>query len=197
MVRFSRTIGGWQKERLASGEVVNRYENSPAGDFVWRDVIAAPAWFAPPSTPDEELVRRHGNTWVAREDSIGPGYRSAYGLVMMIHRTPADRGLLDTEVRTHGTVSYPSITGGNSHGCHRLYSPLASRLAGFLLHRQEHVTHGELTEHYVRTLRWAGKVFRLERSTRGYRRELSEPIPVRVLEGRIRGRRKTPLRGAF
>ncbi|HEU5056588.1 MAG TPA: peptidoglycan-binding protein, partial [Kofleriaceae bacterium] len=57
LVRWPTTIGTWQREKLG-GRVVRRYKSSPTGRFVWREIFAAPAWFPPPSTPDQELVRR-------------------------------------------------------------------------------------------------------------------------------------------
>src|SRR5690606_30322415 len=56
LVRWPTTIGGWQKERLPGGAVVNRYKDSEVGPRKWRDLYAAPAWFPPPSTPDRDLV---------------------------------------------------------------------------------------------------------------------------------------------
>jgi hypothetical protein len=192
LARWPTTIGTWQREKLSSGAVVTRYKASPVGSFQWREMVAAPAWFAPPSTPDRELVRRTSRGWLPREDTIGPGYRSAYGLVAIVHRN--ERGG-DTGVRTHGTVNYLSVSQGNgSHGCHRLLTFQALRLGGFLLAHRRFVTIGERAEAYRRHIRWGGKTFVIARSTRGYTRVLDPPVPVRVLPGRVLGRAKQPSR---
>ncbi|HEU5057804.1 MAG TPA: hypothetical protein VFU21_14835, partial [Kofleriaceae bacterium] len=142
-----------------------------------------------------ELVRRGpGGRWVIRDDTIGPGHLSAYGLAMIVHR---NLGGGDTGVRTHGTVSYLSIAEGSaSHGCHRLLGHQALRLAGFLLAHRPHEVRGEVHERYVRRVRWAGRRFTIRRSARGYLRILDPPVPVEVLEGRVRGRARQPIRGS-
>jgi hypothetical protein len=189
LVRWPTTIGGWQKEKLASGRVVRRHKPSPLGAFLWQEIVAAPAWFAPETTPDEELVRRERGRWVPREDSIGPGYRSAYGLVMIVHHqvaagtAPGATALVDTGIRTHGTVNYRSVLVdcGASHGCHRLFSPLAQRLASFLLRHRPHSELGEVRELYRRVIRWAGQRWTIERDSRGFRYALESPIPVTLV----------------
>jgi hypothetical protein len=197
LVRWPTTVGGWQRERLRSGAVTWKFKGSPAGDFVWRDVIAAPVWFAPPSTPHQELVRRRDGRWVAREDTIGPGYRSAYGLVMLMHHRGTQRGAeiryADSGIRTHGTVSYLSVLGDGSHGCHRLLSSAANRLGSFLLRHRAHTAHGNVAAAYARRAVWGKKVFDIRRSSRGYRYQLLAPVPVRVLRG---GRASTRTRDA-
>ena len=45
---------------------------------------------------------------------------------------------------------------------------------------------------YKRTLEWQGQSIDVDVPTRGYLYELLEPIPVRVLEGRIMGDAKIP-----
>jgi putative peptidoglycan binding protein len=183
LVRWPTTIGGWQKEKLASGAVAMRYKPSPTGDFAWRDVVVAPAWFAPPTTPDSELVRRAAGGWELREDVFGPGYRSAYGLVMLMHSRREGKGWEDTGVRTHGSVSYRTIQGGHSHGCHRLFNHLALRLAAFVLSHRPHAAVGEIRDTYERRIFRGGRVLRLRRESRGYGFRLDDPIPVRVLAG--------------
>lgn len=186
LVRWPTTIGGWQREKTARG-VVWRYKESQPGDFVWRDVVVAPAWFPPPSTPDRELVRRGADgRWELREDTFGPGYRSAYGLVMLMHHeVRLHRGQVvydDTAVRTHGSVSYGSLRGGASHGCHRLYNHLAVRLAGFVLAHRQHEVLGSLVETYTRRVVAGGRALWIRRELRGFGYRLRQPVPVRVLE---------------
>ncbi|MBE7449966.1 MAG: hypothetical protein HS111_14020 [Kofleriaceae bacterium] len=124
LVRWLTTIGGWNDEKLGSGEVVQRWKESPAGPVVWRDLYLAPTWLPPDTTPDRELVRyRDGRHELARE-SMGPSYRSAYGLVMLIHhQVVAGKGglrFVDDGVRAHGSSRVGSLADGRSHGCHRL-----------------------------------------------------------------------------
>ena len=188
LVRWPTTKGGWQAEKTGATTVEMTLKRSAMGAFVWRDLISAPAWFPPPTTPDEELVRKtaEGGYRVNRE-AVGPGYRSAYGLVMLVHHRPPQiwgteetPQLYDAQTRTHGTASYRSVTRGTSHGCHRLYSALATRLASFLLDHRPTVRRGPIVAHYRRVLDWKGQKMSLRADTRGYLYELTPPVPVRV-----------------
>ena len=79
-------------------------------------------------------------------------FAPASGLVLILHRNTWGG---DTGVRTHGTVSYLSIAGGSaSHGCHRLFTYQALRLAGFLLAHRPFTVRGEVRETYQRRVRW-------------------------------------------
>lgn len=212
LMRWPTTIGGWQREQRPSGRVVLRYKPSSPGAFVWRDVVAAPAWFAPPSTPDHDLVRRlPGGRVELREDLIGPGYRSAYGLAMLVHEvedrrpTPkpkgkagaeTDDGYADRGIRTHGSVAYTSVAAGHSHGCHRLPNAAAVRLAGFVLRHRPHDVRGPTHEHYDRKVKGAGK-HHLRRTTRGFVYRLRTPMPVTVLPPHVLGPVTEPPEGAF
>jgi hypothetical protein len=200
LVRWPTTIGGWEPEQRPNGRVGMLYKNSDVGPRVWRDLVASPAWLPPPSTPDEDLVRRDAlRGWRIHRDAFGPGYASAYGLVMLVHHVvlPArEQGapprLVDRGIRTHGSASYPSILRGTSHGCHRLFNHLALRLAGFLLAHRDHVRRGPEPVRYERRFRAHGRAFTLRIDSRGVRSELVPPVPVRVLEGTVRGRVKVP-----
>jgi hypothetical protein len=201
LVRWPTTIGGWQRVNVGQGRDVLRYKPSPTGHFVWRELIAAPAWFPPSSTPDRELVRElGGGRWTANERAVGPGYASAYGLVALLHHraaTPAGGPpWVDVNVRTHGSGNYRSILRGSSHGCHRLFNHLAIRLGSFLLAQGGAVRHGQSAEAYARAVRWLGHVHRLHAGSRGYRFELSPPIDVHVLPGRPVRRRPSSASGA-
>lgn len=198
LVRWPTTIGGWERERRPSGRVVMRYKASQPGSYVWRDVIAAPVWFPPPSTPDRELVwRRPDGRWVLREDTIGPGHRSAYGLAMLMHAQPLqsrgkpDVRWFDPGVRTHGTSSYLSVYGDHSHGCHRLPNHLVLRLTSFVLRVREHDVLGPIVEHYSRRVVW-GSVRHIRRHSRGFGYRLHAPITVIVREGNVRGAAHEP-----
>jgi hypothetical protein len=199
LVRWPTTIGGWERERLQSGAIVMKYKASAPGSFVWRDVVGAPVWLPPRSTPDQDLVRRRpGGGWEAQEDAVGPGYLSAYGLAMLIHlqHVPAHgrspEAWLDDGVRTHGTSSYLSVYGNHSHGCHRLPNHLALRLTSFILRERSHAVLGPMVGHYERPI-WGGAL-EIRRTSRGFGYRLDEPVPVVVLEGRILGPVREPSR---
>jgi len=187
LVRWPTTVGGRKAEKLASGAVVRRDKPSDVGPRVWRDLVVAPVWYAPDSTPDAELVGVRDGQHAVKEDLIGPGYRSAYGLVMLVHHQPiAGRTRtywLDHGIRTHGSVSYRSILTGDSHGCHRLYNHQALRLATFLLRHVDHVAHGPIAEPFGRRVRSGGHVWYVRRDERGFRYELTPPVEIDVLPG--------------
>lgn len=198
LIRWSTTIGGWKKERTADGEIALKYKESDVGDRVWRQVIAAPAWMPPDSTPETDLLREtQDGTFALKRDLIQPGFRNAYGLVMLIHEERDDSGdkprFLDHGIRTHGSVDYKSISRGESHGCHRLYNQLALRLSGFLLEHRTHVRKGKMRAGYHRTLEWNEQTVEVDVADRGYLYELDPPVPVRVLPGRIVGKAQKPI----
>ena len=78
------------------------------------------------------LDRKVGPVTLVNTGVMGPGYQSAYGLVMGIHVDPK-RGGFDNQIRTHGSVDYTSIARRFSHGCHRLVNNRAVRLFDFVL----------------------------------------------------------------
>ncbi|MEM1413930.1 MAG: peptidoglycan-binding protein [Myxococcota bacterium] len=207
LIRWATTIGGWKPEVSAGGQVGLRYKESYVGERVMRDVIAAPAWLPPPTARADELAHRTPTGWKPRYDLFGPGYRSAYGLVMMMHhrllspREPGAEGpegeprFFDEGIRIHGSVSYRSIGSGTSHGCHRLNNHLAVRLSGFLLRHRPHVRHGSLRVRYRRRVVTRGGPLTFAITSRGYRFELTPPIPVNVLEGDVAGRAPRPITG--
>jgi len=198
LMRWATTIGGWKKERTDQGEIALKYKQSDVGDRVWRQIIAAPAWLPPESTPEADLVHEDSEGNIAlRRDLIQPGYRNAYGLVMMIHHEVVDQGgkttFLDHGIRTHGSVDYRSIRKGTSHGCHRLQNQLALRLSGFLLEHRNTVRRGKMYTDYHRTLEHNDQTVEVDVPTRGYLYELDPPVPVRVLKGRIAGEEQKPV----
>ena len=198
LLRWPTTIGGWKPERLGKKKLGMVYKESPAGERVWRDIIASPAWIPPDTAPRRDLVRqRPDGSWAVKQDAFGPGYASAYGLAMLVHHRVAQiknvaDPLRDQGIRTHGSVSYDSIHTGTSHGCHRLHNHMALRLADFLLRHRAHVRHGAMPLDYGRTFPWEGKSMRLHFESRGFRFELTPPVPVEVLPGRLMGR-TTPI----
>lgn len=196
LVRWPTTIGGWQKQVQPGGRVIQEWKESPVGPRLWRDLYIGPTWLPPPTTPDRELVHSiGGGRWAASVTALGPSYRSAYGLAMLIHEVPRGRHLRVTVdelgIRTHGTGNVASMHDGRSHGCHRLLPVQALRLAGFLLEHRAYVRRGESQVDYVRLVKEHGP-FRLHVTTRGYRIELTPPVEVEVLPGRIRSKAKRP-----
>jgi hypothetical protein len=196
IVRWPTTIGGWKKEKAGSwGRVVLRYKNSDVGPRVWRDLIAFPAWLPPPQTPPRTIVRRgDDHQWLPDTDLVGPGYASAYGLVMLVHHEVLERKgettWSDHGIRTHGSVSYDSIQRGESHGCHRLFNQSAVQLASFLLQHHPFARHGIDARSFTHTFLWEGHRMELPIPHRGYRFELTPPISIEVLEGTIRGHQR-------
>jgi hypothetical protein len=200
LVRWPTTIGGWNDEEVEAGSTELVYKESPVGPRIWRQIVASPAWIPPPTTPDEDLVRRSRRGIVPRLDVLGPGYRSAFGLAMMVHErehtSPSgETRIFDEGIRTHGSVAYRSILRGTSHGCHRLHNPQALRLASFVLTHRPHRRIGRIPIVYERELEAYGYETTVEMTSRGYGFELEEPVPVLVTRGRIVGSQRTPLNG--
>jgi hypothetical protein len=198
LVRWPTTIGGWADERLPSGRLVRKWKESDVGPRIWRDVTAAPAWLPPKSTPDRELVKNlYNGNWALKSEIFGPGPRSAYGMVALEHLKEVNLkdGSIrhdDNGIRTHGSSSVTSIVSGTSHGCHRLFNQLATRLGNFLLQHRDHEVKGEQKVAYRRTLWHNGQSFRAAIDSRGFQYELTPPVPVNVTKGRILSTRKTP-----
>jgi hypothetical protein len=202
LVRWPTTIGGWAEQRLPSGYVIQRWKESDVGPRIWRDITAGPTWLPPKSTPDKELVKNlYNGHWALKDELFGPGPRSAYGMVLIEHleqvklRDGSIR-LDDNGIGTHGSSSVTSIVNGTSHGCHRLYNQLATRLGNFLLQHRAHAVKGEQKVMYRRNLWRSGEGFRAEIDTRGFIYELTPPVPVNVTKGRILSTRKTPPRNS-
>ncbi|MFO0550099.1 MAG: hypothetical protein U0271_17010 [Polyangiaceae bacterium] len=198
LIRWATTIGGWKKERMEDGDIALKYKESDVGERVWQKIIAAPAWLPPDSTPETDLVRESKEGELSlKTDLIQPGFRNAYGLVMLIHDELIQEGAktrwADHGIRTHGSVDYRSIKNGTSHGCHRLYNQLVLRLSGFLLEHRNTVRRGKMRAGYHRTLEYKEQTIEVDVPTRGYLYELDPPVPVRVLEGRVLGDRQKPI----
>ncbi|HWB75628.1 MAG TPA: hypothetical protein VG755_11755 [Nannocystaceae bacterium] len=202
LVHWRTTIGSWRNE-MKDGELQLKYKNSDVGARVWKDIMAAPVWIPPATTPPEELVKGYWRKGKFRRDvnypEIGPGYRSAYGLVAAYHvrEIKDDEGNvtseLDNSIRTHGSVDYMSILRRFSHGCHRLYNMDAVRMFSFILQHRPYTRIGKQPVGVRRNLVIEDRTFNMRIDSRGYKYELVEPIPVMVTEGRIRGRRHSPI----
>jgi hypothetical protein len=198
LVRWPTTIGGWADHRRPSGYVVQKWKESEVGPRLWKEVTAGPTWLPPKTTPDKDLVRNlYNGRWELKTDLLGPGPRSAFGMVLFEHLQVVklkngEERLDNNGIGTHGSSSVTSIVHGTSHGCHRLYNQLAVRLGDFLLHHREHVAKGEEKVTYRRSLWHSGESFKAEIDTRGFQYELTPPVPVNVTKGRILSKRKTP-----
>lgn len=204
LVHWRTTIGSWRKEfSEEDGTVLMKYKNSDVGDRVWKDIVAAPTWIPPVTTPPGALIKGQYYRGRFRKDvnydEIGPGYMSAYGLVAAYHikqRFDEEGNLVgeyDNSIRTHGSVDYMSILRRFSHGCHRLYNMNAVRLFSFVLRHRDYVRHGQQPVGVSRDIEFEEEMYRMRITTRGYKYELVEPIPVTVTKGRIRGRLKRPI----
>jgi hypothetical protein len=202
LVRWPTTIGGWADQRLPSGRLVQKWKESDVGPRVYKDITAGPSWLPPRTTPDKELVKNlYNGHWALRSEVFGPGPRSAYGMVLLEH--VAETTLKDGSIRyddngigTHGSASVTSIVSGTSHGCHRLYNQLATRLGNFMLQHREHTVKGEAKVTYRRQISHAGETFRAAIDSRGFQYELTPPVAVETLEGRILSKRKKPPRNS-
>jgi hypothetical protein len=203
LVRWPTTIGGWADVRLPGGRVIQRWKESDVGPRIWRDITAGPAWLPPKTTPDRDLMENlyDGGHWGLKDDIFGPGPRSAYGMVLIEHleevklRNGTVR-LDDNGIGTHGSASVTSIVHGTSHGCHRLYNQLATRLGNFLLQHRTYVVKGEQKVQYRRFVRHNDDTFKVAIDSKGFQYELTPPVPVMVTKGNILSDRKTPPRNS-
>lgn len=202
LARLGTTIGGWRSESV-DGTVMWKYKMSEIGPRVWRRIVASPVWLPPESTPARELLSRNrergGDPYRVNYHETGPSYASAYGLVAAYHerfRERADGTISvggDEGIRSHGSVDYMSIMRRFSHGCHRLHNHMAVRLMSFVLRRRAHQRHGQQQMAFRRELVHDDQTYLMAIDRGGYGFELNEPLRVTVREGRIRGRRMTPI----
>jgi phage terminase large subunit-like protein len=200
LCRWRTTIGSWRSEMRPNGKVYFKYKNSDVGARVWRDIVAGPVWIPPEGTPAKDLLTRKtldrdtGAVAAVNTDVMGPGYQSAYGLVMAIHHWQRGKNTFyDNQIRTHGSVDYTSIARRFSHGCHRLVNSRAVRLFDFLLRHRAFHRVGNVPLTIRRHLEHDGKQYHYALGTRGYYYELSPPVPVVVTEGHIMGKVKRPI----
>jgi hypothetical protein len=200
IARWRTTIGSWRSELHADGKVYFKYKQSDVGPRIWKDIVAGPVWVPPDGTPAKDLLtkktleRTKPPATVVNTDVMGPGFQSAYGLVMAIHHEVRRKGyLFDNQIRTHGSVDYTSIARRFSHGCHRLVNTRAVRLFGFVLRHRAFVRKGQSPLHMKKIFVHEAQKYGYEMTTRGYYYELTPPIAVNVLEGRIMGEVKKPI----
>ncbi|HJX52206.1 MAG TPA: L,D-transpeptidase [Polyangia bacterium] len=199
LCRWRTTIGSWRSEMRPDGKVYFKYKNSDVGPRVWKDVVAGPVWIPPEATPAKDLLTR--KTWdrdlgaeaVVNTDVMGPGYQSAYGLVMAIHHWKRGKSFFDNQIRTHGSVDYTSIARRFSHGCHRLVNSRAVRLFDFILRHRAFHRVGNVPIVLRRHFDYEARTYHYALGTRGYYYELDPPLPVVVTTGRIMGKLKKPI----
>ncbi len=196
LCRWPTTIGGWKTFEKSDGTMALKYKESVTGDALWPEVLATPTWHPAPGMPTRRLLVKVGDSFVPKTEIIGPGYHAAYGLVAIVHHQIMgvdDKGqqqLEDLRIRTHGTPGYRSVKRGESNGCHRLHNFEALRLSGFLVRHHPNVRDGLVPEDYVRHLQYKGQDIALQSDSKGYRFRLTPPVPVKVLEGDVRGNAK-------
>ncbi len=199
LVRWRTTIGSWRSETHPNGKVYYKYKNSDVGPRIWQEIVASPVWIPPDSTPAKELLTRKtldrdvGPVTVVNTDVMGPGFQSAYGLVLAIHHRKSGGKLFDNQIRTHGSDDYTSIARRFSHGCHRLVNSRAVRLFDFILRRRPFERVGNLPLNLRKRFTYEDKEYEYLLDTRGYYYELKQPVPVLVTEGRIMGKTKRPI----
>jgi len=193
LVRWRTTVGGW-KDEIKDGQVYLKFKPSDVGPRVWRDIIAAPVWIPPPSTPPKEIVSGKK----IKTDNMGPGYLSAYGLVAAMHLIPRQTRdgmkFWDKGIRTHGSYNYRSIRAGYSHGCHRLYNHKAIRLFSFVLNHRPHDRIGLEPYPYLHRFEYKGRKYKIKVANRGYVYRLKKLLPVTVTRGRVLGTQRRPIK---
>jgi len=203
LVRWRTTVGSWRSELASDGQEYYAFKSSDVGPRVWRNIVVAPVWLPPASSPLGSMVKQKlvngAFVNVTNYDETGPGYLSAYGLVAAIHeqvrRGPDGPIYSDNGIRTHGSFDYTSLRGRFSHGCHRLYNNLAVRLFSFVVTHYKVRTLGPVALNFRRTFWLGGELYDLRLPSRGFYLQLDPPLPVETLEGRIRGARQTPITG--
>jgi hypothetical protein len=199
LVRWRTTIGSWRSEIQKDGKVYFKYKNSDVGPRIWQEIVASPVWIPPDATPAKDLLthktldRDVGPVTVVNTDVMGPGFQSAYGLVLAIHHRKSGGKLFDNQIRTHGSVDYTSIARRFSHGCHRLVNSRAVRLFDFILRRRPFERVGNQPLNLRKRFTYEDKQYEYLLDTRGYYYQLKQPIPVLVTEGRIMGKTKRPI----
>ena len=198
LVRWRTTIGSWRSETQKDGKVYFKYKNSDVGPRIWKEIVASPVWIPPDGTPTKDLLTRKtldrdkGTATVVNTDVMGPGFQSAYGLVLAIHHRGGGK-LYDNGIRTHGSVDYTSIARRYSHGCHRLVNSRAVRLFDFILRRRPFERVGNQPMVLRKRFTHEDKEYEYLLDTRGYYYELKQPVPVLVTAGTIKGMRKHPI----
>jgi len=203
LVELGTTVGGWRSE-IVDGVNMWRYKGSPVGPRIWQQIVAAPVWMPPNTTPPKTLIssvpgKTGKDAYEVNYHEIGPSYASAYGLVAAYHLLyrQRDDGTIevggDEGIRTHGSVDYMSIMERHSHGCHRLHNHLAVRLFSFILAHRPHRRLGPQPLGFRLPFEYEGNEYTVEIERGGYTFGLERPIFVDVQRGRVFGKLWTPI----
>jgi hypothetical protein len=208
IARFGTTIGGWRTEMIENS-IYWKYKDSPHGEVLWEEIVSAPVWLPPASTPPKDLLKRKERRkpdepkWELNYHETGPSYASAYGLVAAYHRPFVRKpdGTIritgDEGIRSHGSVDYMSIMRRHSHGCHRLHNHIAVRLFSFIINHRPHHREGHQPTNWWLNFEHEEVPYTLAIKQGGYVFKLDKPIFVTVEEGRIRGSVKQPVVAAI
>jgi hypothetical protein len=78
-----------------------------------------------------------------------------------------------------------------------MHNHLAVRLMSFVLEHRPHTRYGSQPMEYRREFEYEEELYVMEFDKGGYNFVLDEPVPVEVLEGRIRGQVKEPIEVAL
>jgi hypothetical protein len=204
LARYGTTIGGWRSEQFGDS-MMWRYKDSPPGPRVWDEIVSAPVWLPPDTTPPKDMLVRKKKRkpdepeFEVNYHETGPSYASAYGLVAAYHKKyfeRADGSIMignDEGIRTHGSVDYMSIMRRHSHGCHRLHNHIAVRLMSFVLDHRPHKRLGNEKLSFKKSILYEDQTYEMDIKQGGYVFALEVPIKVEVFEGRVRGDVKRPL----
>jgi hypothetical protein len=205
IIRWPTTIGGWRDEQAPNGYLYYKYKGSDTGKRVIRKILAGPTWVPPTTTPLRSLAKRKyingKKQGVVNYAEMGPGYLSAYGLVagyfVIPGKDPSGDRDVDRGIRAHGSSDYMSILSSRrfSHGCHRLMNHHAVRMYGFLLNHRTKQVIGDQPINHARQFLYNDEAFEIRLPSRGFRYDLTPPLPVTVLSGRIRGKITKPVEG--
>jgi hypothetical protein len=208
LAKYGTTIGGWRSE-LIENAVYWKYKDSPPGDVLWEEIVSAPVWLPPLSTPPRDLLKRREKRkpeepkFEVNYHETGPSYASAYGLVAAYHRPYVKKsdGTVrvtgDEGIRSHGSVDYMSIMRRHSHGCHRLHNHIAVRLFSFVINHRPHHREGHQPTNWWLNFEYEEQPYSVVIKQGGYVFKLEKPIFVTVEEGRIRGSVEKPLEVAI
>ena len=208
LATYGTTIGGWRSEFI-NNATFWKYKESNPGPVLWEEIVSAPVWLPPLSTPPRDMLKRKEKRkpdepkWEINYHETGPSYASAYGLVAAYHRPYAKRAdgsvrvTGDEGIRSHGSVDYMSIMRRHSHGCHRLHNHLAVRLFSFVINHRPHHREGHQPTNWWMNFEYEEEKYSLQIKQGGYVFKLEQPIFVEVLEGRIRGSVEHPITAAI
>jgi hypothetical protein len=185
-----------------------KYKDSDVGERVWKEIVAGPTWIPPASTPPRELLKRR--KWKDGKPSA-PSSTTARSAPATPPPTASSPPTTSSEVKdAEGNVtaelrqpaSAPTAASTTCRSCAATRTAAtasttcrAVRLFSFILQHREFVREGQTKLGFGREFEWEDKQYKLSLKTRGYRYQVTRPIPVEVQRGRIQGKRKSPIEG--